>query len=100
MSIRSDKQAGLTAGRVTTDSLEQCEFGADTHIPAQGPGENNLMYILKLIGLTLVNLLKQAWLLPKTIQIALQQRRRHYAQHQFELDRLDRIRNPAKYAGR
>ena len=58
------------------------------------------MYILKLIGLTIFNLLKQAWLLPKTISIALQQRRRQLAQQEFESERLDRIRNPAKYAGR
>jgi hypothetical protein len=58
------------------------------------------MYRLKLIGLTVVNLLKQAWLLPKTAGLALQQRRRQFAHRQFEIERLDRIRNPAKYAGR
>jgi hypothetical protein len=63
-------------------------------------GKKNLMYALKLIGLTIFNLLKQAWLLPKTVPIALQQRRRQLAQQQFEVERLDRIRNPAKYAGR
>ena len=58
------------------------------------------MYILELIGRTIFNLLKQVWLLPKTVPIALQQRRRQLAQQQFEVERLDRIRNPAKYAGR
>jgi hypothetical protein len=58
------------------------------------------MYILQLIGRTIFNLIKQAWLLPKTVPIALQQRRRQLARQQFEAERLDRIRNPAKYAGR
>ena len=62
--------------------------------------KTHLMYILKLIGLTIFNLLKQAWLLPKTVPIALQQRRRQLAQQQVEVERLDRIRNPAKYAGK
>lgn len=59
-----------------------------------------VMYILKIIGLTIFNLLKQAWLLPKTLPIALEQRRRQLARQEFEVERLDRIRNPAKYAGR
>ncbi len=58
------------------------------------------MYILKLICLTLVELVKQAWLLPQTVTIALQQRRRKLTRHQFETERLDRIRNPSKYVGR
>ena len=56
--------------------------------------------MLKLICLTIVGLAKQAWLLPQTISLALQQRRRQLARHQFETERLDRIRNPSKYAGR
>jgi hypothetical protein len=64
------------------------------------PGEKNFMYIFELIGRMIFNLAKQAWLLPKTIPIALEQRRRQLAQQQFEVERLDRIRNPAKYAGR
>jgi hypothetical protein len=58
------------------------------------------MQILMLIWRTIVNLFKQAWLLPKTIALALQQRRRQIARHEFEIERLDRIRNPSKYAGR
>jgi hypothetical protein len=57
------------------------------------------MYILELIGRTILILLKEAWLLPKTVPIALQQRRRKLAQQQFEAERLDRIRNPSKYLG-
>ena len=62
--------------------------------------ETNFMYTLELICLTIVNLVKQAWLLPQTVPIAMQQRRRKLARQQFESERLDRIRNPAKYAGR
>ena len=62
--------------------------------------ETNSMQILMLIWRTIVNLAKQAWLLPKTIALALQQRRRLIERHEFEIERLDRIRNPSKYAGR
>lgn len=58
------------------------------------------MYVLKLICLTIVNLVKQAWLLPRTIALALEQRQRELTRHQFETERLDRLRNPSKYAGR
>lgn len=62
--------------------------------------ETNFMNTLKLICLTIVGLAKQAWLLPQTAALALQQRRRQIARQQFETERLDRIRNPSKYAGR
>jgi len=58
------------------------------------------MYILELILRMTVNLVKQAWLLPRTVTLALQHRRNHLAQQQCETERLDRIRNPSKYAGR
>jgi hypothetical protein len=58
------------------------------------------MYLLKFIGLTLVNVFKQAWLLPQTIALSLEQRRRQLARHEFEVERLDRIRNPSKYLGK
>jgi hypothetical protein len=58
------------------------------------------MQILMIIWRTIVNLVKQAWLLPKTISIALQHRRRQVARIRLETERLDRIRNPSKYAGR
>jgi hypothetical protein len=55
---------------------------------------------LKLICLTVVELVKQAWLLPQTIALAVQQRRLQLARRQSETERLDRIRNPSKYRGR
>jgi hypothetical protein len=58
------------------------------------------MYLLKLTCLTILGLLKQAWLLPQTITLALEERRRQVTRRQFEVERLDRIRNPSKYAGR
>ena len=58
------------------------------------------MYLLKLVCLTMVNLVKEAWMLPRTLAIALQQRRDQLARRQFEAERLDRIRNPSKSAGR
>jgi hypothetical protein len=65
-----------------------------------GSDETDFMYTLKLICLSIVNLVKQALLLPQTVALALQQRRRKRARHEFETERLDRIRNPSKYAGR
>jgi len=58
------------------------------------------MYLLKLICLTIVILAKQAWLLPQTVALAFEQRRRQLERQQSETERLDRIRNPSKYAGR
>ena len=58
------------------------------------------MYRLKLIGLTIANLVRQAWLLPQTIALAIQQRRRQTTWTEFETERLDRLRNPSKYLGR
>jgi hypothetical protein len=55
---------------------------------------------LKLICLTIVELVKQAWMLPQTIALAVQQRRLQLARRQSETERLDRIRNPSKYRGR
>ena len=62
--------------------------------------ETDFMYTMKLICLTMVNLLKQAWLLPQTVALAFEHRRRQFARQQSETERLDRIRNPSKYAGR
>jgi hypothetical protein len=57
------------------------------------------MNVFKIIFLTIVNLAKQAWLLPQTVALALQHRRRP-AQDDLETERLDRLRNPSKYVGR
>jgi hypothetical protein len=58
------------------------------------------MNTFKLVCLTIAGLAKQAWLLPQLIVEALQQRRRQHTRHEFETERLDRIRNPSKYRGR
>ena len=63
-------------------------------------GGIDFMYLLKLICLTIVDLAKHAWLLPQTITTALQQRRLKITRQEYEAERLDRIRNPSKYAGR
>jgi hypothetical protein len=68
--------------------------------PPVDPDQTNFMYTLKLICLTIVNLVKQAWSLPETVTLALEQRRAKLARLQSETERLDRIRNPSKYAGR
>jgi hypothetical protein len=58
------------------------------------------MYIIKFLFLTVVNAVKQIWLLPQTVSLALRHRRREFARQQFETERLDRIRNPSKYLGK
>ena len=58
------------------------------------------MYTLKLICLTIFELVKQAWLLPQTISVAVRRRRQQTVVDQLEVERLDRIRNPSKYRGR
>ena len=59
-----------------------------------------LMNLLKFIGLTIFQLIKQAWLLPRTIAIAVKQRRQQTMVNEHEAERLDRIRNPEKYLGK
>jgi hypothetical protein len=62
--------------------------------------QTDFMYTIKLICLTIANLFKQVWLLPQTVTLALQQRRVQLTLQESEAERLDRIRNPSKYAGR
>jgi hypothetical protein len=58
------------------------------------------MNILKQIGRTMVKLAKQARLLPQTIANAVKQRQQRTQVHEFETERLDRIRHPEKYRGK
>lgn len=58
------------------------------------------MHTLKLICLTIIQLVKQAWLLPQSVVIAVQQRRRQNVRNELDAERLDRIRNPSKYLGK
>jgi hypothetical protein len=44
--------------------------------PPADSDEADLMHALKLICLTIANLVKQAWLLPQTVALALLQQRR------------------------
>ena len=58
------------------------------------------MNILKLICLTIIQLVKQAWLLPQSVANAVKQRRQQVVRNELEAERLDRIRNPSKYLGK
>ena len=64
------------------------------------PHEGSIMYILKLICMTCIQLVKQAWLLPQSIANAVRQRQRQVVRNELEAERLDRIRNPSKYRGK
>jgi hypothetical protein len=58
------------------------------------------MHTLKLIYLTIIQLVKQVWLLPQSVVNAVHQRRRQVVRNELEAERLDRIRNPSKYLGK
>ena len=58
------------------------------------------MKILMLIGLTLVEIAKQIWALPKTIAHAFADKKQRRSVNAMEAERLDRIRNPLKYLGK
>jgi hypothetical protein len=58
------------------------------------------MNALKLICLTLIQLVKQVWFLPQSVATAVQQRRLLAVRNELEAERLDRIRNPSKYLGK
>lgn len=66
----------------------------------QGWQTTTNMYIFELMFRLFVNLAKQAWQLPHSVAIALLQKRNQNPQPISERERLDRIRHPAKYAGR
>ena len=72
----------------------------DFHEIAAICGELREMNTLKLICLTIIQLIKQAWLLPQSVAIAAKQRRRRTVLNGLEAERLDRIRNPSKYLGK
>ena len=58
------------------------------------------MHKLKLICQTIIQLAKQACLLPQTIAMAKEQKRRRSVEDELEAERLDRICNPSKYLGK
>ena len=58
------------------------------------------MYVFKLIGLMFVNLLKDAWGVPKALASAAKEKRLQTERDRSEAERLDRIRNPWKFLGK
>ena len=58
------------------------------------------MHTLRLMRRAIIRLVKQAWLLPQSVAIAVKQRRRQIVLNGLEAERLDRIRNPSKYLGK
>jgi hypothetical protein len=58
------------------------------------------MNTLKQICLTLIQLVQQAYLFPRTITNVVKRRRRQTVLNERETERLDRIRNPSKYVGK
>ena len=58
------------------------------------------MKALKLIRESILRRFKRASLLPHTVALAVQRKRRHSAAQTRESERLDRLRNPSKYLGK
>ena len=58
------------------------------------------MYLLKLICMTIIQLIQQAGLFPQTVANAVKHRRQQAVRNELEAERLDRIRNPSKYLGK
>jgi hypothetical protein len=58
------------------------------------------MNTLKVICLTVVQIIKEACQLPRAIAKAIKQRQRQVVLNELEVERLDRIRNPSKYRGK
>ena len=58
------------------------------------------MQCFKSVCRGLVSSLKALWQLPHSAACVVEQKRNHYALNRREAERLDRIRNPAKYVGK
>lgn len=79
-------------------------FFFETDLPeAEAPAGRTLeitVNTLKIICLTIIQLVKQACLIPQNIADAVKQRRLRAVRNELEVERLDRIRNPSKYLGK
>lgn len=62
--------------------------------------KHRLMKTLKLICMTIIQLIKQACQLPQSIVNAVEQRQQRAVRNKLEAERLDRIRHPSKYLGK
>ena len=58
------------------------------------------MQLLKRILQAIAKFVKATWFLPESILVAIKQKRRQTRVDESEVERLDRIRNPAKYLGK
>jgi hypothetical protein len=69
--------------------------------PPQPENQNDYsMNKLTMIWLSIIQSVKQAWLLPQTLALAFKQRRQQIVLNEHQVERLDRLRNPSKYRGR
>lgn len=55
------------------------------------------MRLIKLVYLTIVQLVKQVWMFPRSFSQAIKQKRQRKVLKELEAERLDRICNPSKY---
>ena len=69
-------------------------------IPTANGYRKSFMRILKLISLTIIQLVKQAWMLPQSIPAFFSRRGQRAELNQMEAERLDRLRHPSDYLGK
>ncbi len=77
-----------------------CESDLPGKKSAARQSKEIIVNTLKLIGLSVIHLVKQVCALPQTIANASKQRGRQAVLNELEAERLDRICNPSKYRGR
>lgn len=58
------------------------------------------IHLLKLVCLTIIELVKQAWSLPRLAATGIRNWRREVKVDEREAERIDRIRHPEKYLGK
>ena len=79
-------------------------FLHQNHLPEadapKGRHPQSLVNTLKVIWLTIVQLVRQIPLLPRSIAKAFKDREQQAERKVLEAERLDRLRNPSKYRGK
>jgi hypothetical protein len=60
----------------------------------------SFIHFLKVVGLTIIELVKQAWSVPRVVAANIRNWRREVKLDETEAERLDRIRHPSKYLGK
>jgi hypothetical protein len=100
MQVATENRSALRRGSNKLDALCCVSRATGEGESAwSGGGLRDAVNILRIILRIFSNLLKELPLSPRKMKIQLRLRRRAAAWRRQEVERLDRIRNPAKYRG-